>query len=26
LFLRHLLAGIQFAIGDLKGEATPSGK
>jgi len=26
LFLRHLLAGIQFAIGDLKAEAMPSGK
>jgi type 1 glutamine amidotransferase len=26
LFLRHLLAGIQFAAGDLKGDATPSAK
>jgi type 1 glutamine amidotransferase len=26
LFLRHLLAGLQYAIGDLAGEATPSGE
>jgi type 1 glutamine amidotransferase len=26
LFLEHLLAGVQFAIGDLEGETAPSGR
>ncbi len=26
MFLRHLLAGVQFAIGDLEGKTAPSGK